>query len=432
MTVSATTAIHPAPAGMLTQLRDEFPILSSEVHGQPLAYFDWAATAQKPACVIDAIDTYYRKSNANVHRGLHKLAEEATQQYEDARLKVSRFIGAPSAESCVFVRGATEGINLVAHAATRPGNPLSLGVGDKVVISHMEHHSNIVPWQLACEATGAALCVVPITDTGELDMDAFASMLDERVKIVSMVWVSNALGTINPAKQIVEAAHGVGAQALLDACQAAPHPAHPEHHDIYPALNVSDLGCDFLVFSGHKLFGPTGIGVLYGKPEWLQAMPPYQGGGEMISRVTFEKTEYADPPNRFEAGTPNIAGAIGLGAAVDWYTALDYAALAQHEADLLGSGTEKLEAIDGVQLIGTAPHKASILSFVVDGMHPYDLGPVLDRQGVAVRTGHHCAEPVMDRFGVPATVRASLSFLNTNEELDRLATGIEKAKAFFG
>ncbi|MEM8781783.1 MAG: SufS family cysteine desulfurase [Planctomycetota bacterium] len=431
MSVSASLTPTHDPAGTSRLLRSEFPILSREAHGQPLAYFDWAATAQKPACVIEAIDAYYRQSNANVHRGLHKLAEEATQQYEDARLKVSRFVGAPSAESCVFVRGATEGINLVAHAATRPGNPLSLGKGDRVVISHMEHHSNIVPWQLACEATGAELSVVPITDAGELDLEAFHEMLDERVKIVSVVWVSNALGTINPAKQIVEAAHGVGAKVLLDACQAAPHPTHPEQADVYPPLNVNQLDCDFLVFSGHKLFGPTGIGVLFGKPELLAAMPPYQGGGEMISRVTFAKTEYADPPNRFEAGTPNIAGAIGLGAAVDWYTALDHAALARHEADLLAYGTEKLEALGGVRIIGTAEHKASILSFVVDGMHPYDLGPVLDRQGVAVRTGHHCAEPVMDRFGVPATVRASLSFLNTTDELDRLAAGIEKAKAFF-
>ncbi len=427
----STTQTQPATERSIAALRDQFPILSREVHGQPLAYFDWAATAQKPACVIEAIDAYYRQSNANVHRGLHKLAEEATQQYEDARLKVARFIGAPSAESCVFVRGATEGINLVAHAATRPGNPLSLSKGDRVVISHMEHHSNIVPWQLACAATGAELCVVPITDTGELDMDAFPGMLDERVKIVSMVWVSNALGTINPAKTIIDAAHAVGASVLLDACQAAPHPVHPDHLDVYPRLNVQQLGCDFLTFSGHKLFGPTGIGVLYGKPELLHAMPPYQGGGEMIARVTFEKTTYADPPNRFEAGTPNIAGAIGLGAAIDWYTALDHAALAQHEADLLAYGTAKLQAIDGVKLIGTAKHKASILSFVVDGMHPYDLGPVLDRQGIAVRTGHHCAEPVMERFGVPATVRASLSFLNTFEEIDRLAAGIEKAKQFF-
>ncbi len=424
-------ASKPSSTGAIEAIRAQFPALQQEIHGHPLAYLDNAATAQKPASVIETLDDYYRRYNANVHRGLHAMAEEATRAYEDARLKVARFVGAPSPESCVFVRGATEGINLVANAYKTPGNPLSLQPGDRVIVSHMEHHSNLVPWQMVCEATGATLDVVPITDDGELDMEHFRGMLDERVKLIAVVWVSNALGTINPVKEIVEAGHAVGAKVLLDACQAAPHPAHPEHEDAYPELNVADLGCDFLVFSGHKVFGPTGIGVLFGKPELLADMPPYQGGGEMIARVTLEKTTYADPPHRFEAGTPHIAGVIGLGAAIDFMNRLDHAGAARHEADLLAYGTQRLQEIDGLRLIGTAKHKASILSFVIDGVHPYDLGPVLDRHGVAVRTGHHCAEPVMDRFDVPATVRASLCFYNTKAELDQLADALRAAMKFF-
>ncbi len=412
-------------------LRAQFPALHQQVHGHPLAYLDNAATSQKPQAVLDKLDDYYRRYNANVHRGLHAMAEEATRAFEDTRFKVSRFIGAPSPESCIYVRGATEGINLVANACRQPGNPLSLNAGDTVIVSHMEHHSNLVPWQMACEATGATLAVIPINDAGELDMDAFASMLDESVKLISVVWVSNALGTINPVREIIRAGHAVGAKVMLDACQAAPHPTHPEHESFYPKLNVADLGCDFLAFSGHKMFGPTGIGVLYGKPELLAEMPPYMGGGEMIKRVTLEKTTYADPPHRFEAGTPHIAGVVGLGAAIDFMNSLNTAAVAQHEADLLAYGTQRLLDIDGLRLIGTAKHKASILSFVVDGVHAYDLGPVLDRHGVAVRTGHHCAEPVMDRFGVPATVRASLSFYNTRAEIDQLADALIAAKKFF-
>ncbi len=403
--------------------RDRFPILQQRVHGKPLAYLDNAATAQKPQAVIDAISDYYRTTNANVHRGLHTLAEQATQQYEAARHKVARFLGSPDASSCVFVRGATEALNLVAHACRVPaaGNPLALKPGDKVLLSHMEHHSNIVPWQLACEATGASLDVVNVTDTGELDLDDFHAKLDDRVKIVSILWISNALGTINPIQHIIDAAHNVGALAVVDACQAAPH----------VKIDVQRMGCDFLAVSGHKMFGPTGIGVLYGKPALLQDMPPFQGGGEMIQRVTFQKTLYAKPPMRFEAGTPHICGAIGLGAAVDFMQSLDWADVEQYEQALLAYGTALLQQIKGLRIIGTAPRKVPVLSFVVEGMHAYDLGPVLDHEGIAIRTGHHCAEPLMDRFNVPATARASLAFYNTFEELDRLASAIEKAKKFF-
>jgi cysteine desulfurase/selenocysteine lyase len=398
-------------------IRAQFPALDQTVHGKPLVYLDNAATSQKPQVVIDAIDDYYRRYNSNVHRGLHALSEKATAEFEGAREKVRRFIGAESVESVIFTRGTTESINLVAQSWGRT----NLAVGDEVLITHMEHHSNIVPWQLICEQTGATLKVVPITDAGELDMDAFASLLSEKTKMVAVVAVSNSLGTVNPVAQIVAAAKQVGAATLIDGAQSVQH----------GEVDVTSLGCDFYCFSGHKVFGPTGIGVLYGRRELLDAMPPYQGGGDMIQSVTFEKTEWNVLPYKFEAGTPHVEGGIGLGVALDWLDGLDRQAVTAYEHELTDYGMQRLGEIDGLRLIGTAANKIAAMSFVLDGIHAYDIGPVLDRMGVAVRTGHHCTQPVMDRFGVQATVRASVALYNTRDEIDALVQSLVKAKTFF-
>ena len=392
------------------RVRRDFPILQQEVRGRPLVYLDNAATSQKPHQVIDALTRYYTAENSNIHRGVHYLSELATTKYEATRSTVKRFINAGEEREIVFVRGTTEGLNLVAQSFGRQ----RVGEGDEVIISTMEHHSNIVPWQMLCEERGARLRVIPINDDGELLLDEYEKLLSPRTKLVSLVHVSNSLGTINPIKRIIETAHAQGVPVAIDGAQAAPH----------LRLDVQDLDCDFYTFSGHKLFGPTGIGVLYGKAEHLEAMPPYQGGGDMIKSVTFEKTIYNDLPYKFEAGTPHIAGVIGLGAAIDYVEGIGLDRIGAHESELLRYGIERLSAIDGLKLIGTAGHKASILSFVLDGVHPHDVGSILDGEGIAIRTGHHCTQPVMERFGIAATARASLAFYNTKEEIDALVEGI--------
>jgi cysteine desulfurase/selenocysteine lyase len=408
----SSTAPQPATAFPVERLRADFPILQQTVRGKPLVYLDNAATSQKPQAVLDTLHRYYTTLNANVHRGVHFLSEEATRAYEGARLKVKRFLNAADPAEIVFTRGTTEAINLVAASYGRA----FLGRGDEIVISTMEHHSNIVPWQILCEQTGAVLKVAPITDAGELLLDDFAALLGPRTKLVSIVHVSNALGTVNPVRQIADLAHAVGAVVLLDGAQAAPH----------LALDVRALDCDFYAFSGHKVFGPTGIGVLYGKAALLDAMPPYQGGGDMIASVTFEKTTYNVLPYKFEAGTPHMAGAIGLGAALDYVSAIGLDAIAAYEHDLLLYATELLAAQPRLRLVGTAPEKASVLSFVIDGAHPHDVGTILDHQGIAIRAGHHCAMPLMQRLGLPATARASLAFYNTRAEVEALAAGIDE------
>jgi len=399
------------------KVRADFPILQRTVHGKPLVYLDSAASAQRPLAVIDAIDGFYRRHNANIHRGVHTLSQEATEDHEQARIKVAGFINAPSEQECVFTRGTTESINLVAYSFLRP----RLKAGDEILISWMEHHSNIVPWQLLCEETGAVLKVVPMNQQGELDMDAFAEMLNERVKLLAVVQVSNALGTINPVAEICALAKQHGIPVLVDGAQATPH----------QAVDVQALDCDFYCFSGHKMYGPTGIGVLWGRYEHLQAMRPYQGGGEMIRHVTFEKSEFNDAPGKFEAGTPNIAGAIGLGAAVDYLQGLGMDNVAAWEAQLLAYGTERLAQVDGFRMIGTAAHKAGVMSFVLGDIHANDVGTLVDLHGVAIRTGHHCAMPVVQFFGLPATARASLGIYNTFEEIDILADALEKAIGMF-
>ncbi|MGK0303913.1 MAG: cysteine desulfurase/selenocysteine lyase [Planctomycetota bacterium] len=400
------------------RLRQDFPALHQEVHGKPLAYLDNAASAQTPVQVIDAIRGFYERDRANVHRGVHELSQRATKSYEQARIKVQRFLNAEAYEEIIYVRGATEGINLV--AAT--WGQANVSAGDEILVSALEHHSNIVPWQMLCERTGAKLRVIPMNEAGELQLDAYADMLSERVKLVAVNHVSNALGTINPVKQMIAQAHAVGAVAMIDGAQATPH----------MAVDVRDLDADFYVLSGHKVYGPTGIGVLYGKRALLEAMPPYQGGGDMIAYVTFEKTTYNELPYKFEAGTPNIADAIGLGAAVDYAQAVGLDAIAAYEASLLDYATEQVLALGGIRLVGTAKAKASVLSFIIGDVHAHDAGTILDREGVAVRAGHHCAQPVMDFFGVPATTRASFAFYNTREEVDALCRGIEKVKDLFG
>ena len=397
--------------------RQDFPILEQTVRNQSLVYLDNAATAQKPRQVIEVLDGYYRSYNSNIHRGVHTLSELATDAYESAREKVQHFINADSLKEIIFVRGTTEGINLVAQSYGRS----KLRAGDEIIISTMEHHSNIVPWQLVCEQTGAVLKVIPINDAGELDMDEYKNLLSERTRIVAIVHVSNALGTINPIAEISALAHAAGAVVIIDGAQAAPH----------MRLDVAELDCDFYTFSGHKLFGPTGVGVLYGKQALLEDMPPYHGGGDMIKMVTFEKTLYNDLPYKFEAGTPYIAGVIGLGAAVDYVSDVDLDRIQGYEHELLQYATQAAATVPGLRLIGTAAEKAGILSFVVDGIHPHDLGTILDHDGIAVRTGHHCAMPVMERYGIPATARASFAFYNTAEEVDKLITGIDKAKNIF-
>ena len=401
----------------VAKVREDFPILRQRVNDRPLVYLDNAATSQKPQAVIDALVNYYSAENSNVHRGVHTLSQRATDAYEEARSKVRQFINAADDREVIFVRGTTEGINLVAQTYGRQ----NVGPGDEIVISAMEHHSNIVPWQILCQEKGAHLKVVPINDDGELLLDEYEKLLTPRTKLVAIVHQSNALGTINPVEQIVEMAHRRGVPVLLDGAQAVAH----------VPLDVTRVGCDFYVFSGHKLYGPTGVGVLYGRAELLEAMPPYQGGGEMIRSVTFEKTLYNVIPNKFEAGTQNIAGSIGLGAAIDYVTGLGMTNIAAYENELLAYGTERLSEIGPVRLIGTARHKGSILSFVMENAHPHDVGTILDAEGIAVRTGHHCAQPLMDRYGVPATVRASLAFYNTKEEIDTLVRGIDRVIEVF-
>ena len=398
-------------------VRRDFPILSREIGGKPLVYLDSAATSQKPQVVIDALVAYYSDINANVHRGVHTLSQEATDAYEGARSKVRQFINAAEDEEIIFTRGTTEGINLVAQTlgAQRAEQ------GSEVIISNMEHHSNVVPWQILCEQRGARLRVVPINEDGELLMDEYEKLLGPQTALVSIVHMSNALGTINPVKDIVAMAHAHSVPVLLDGAQAAPH----------LAVDVRDLDCDFYAFSGHKLFGPTGIGVLYGKRELLESMPPYQGGGEQIKSVTFEKTIYNDLPYKFEAGTPHIAGVVGLGAAIDYVNGIGLERAAAYEHELLEYGTEQLQAIEGLRLIGTARQKASVLSFLLDNIHPHDIGTVLDTQGIAIRTGHHCAQPLMQRFQIPATARASLAFYNTRAEIDALVEGIHRTFEVF-
>ena len=397
--------------------RAEFPILSQEVNGRPLVYLDNGATSQKPRRVIDAIRRYYEFDNANVHRGLHALSERATNAYEGARDTVREFLNAADRREIVFVRGATEGLNLIAQSWARP----RLGPGDEIVITTMEHHSNIVPWQLVCRQTGALLRVAPIHDSGEIDMEAFSNLVNERTRVVAAAHVSNALGTINPAEEIVETAHAAGAIAVLDGAQAAAH----------GTVDVRALGCDFYVISSHKCYGPTGMGVLYGRSDRLEEAEPYQGGGDMIRTVSFEESTWNDLPYKFEAGTPNIAGAIGLGAAVAFMTDLGLDAIAAHEHDVLEYATDALDEMDGIRIIGTAREKAGILSFVVEGVHPHDVGTIVDRQGVAIRAGHHCAMPLMRRYGVPATSRASLALYNTRADIDALVGSLRKVKEIF-
>ncbi len=410
-------AVNAAESGFdVEKVRADFPILHQQVNGQPLVYLDNAATTQKPNAVIDAISDYYRNDNSNVHRGAHALADRATVKFEAAREKVARFLNAPAAKQVIWTRGTTESINLVAASWGKD----NLQPGDRILVSAMEHHSNIVPWQLIAQATGAKVEAIPVDANGSINLPAFESMLDARVKMVAVGHVSNAMGTINPIEKIISLAHTVGACVLIDGAQAVSH----------WAVDVQKLDCDFYVFSAHKLFGPTGLGVLYGKEDLLNAMPPYQGGGEMIETVSFAGTTFNQLPYKFEAGTPDIAGAIGLGAAIDYLNSIDRAAAAEHEQALLNYAEEKACATVGLKLVGTAEHKTSVMSFLIEGAHPADVGVLLDKQGIAVRTGNHCAQPIMDQFGIPGTVRASFSFYNTFAEVDRLFVAIEKAKTF--
>jgi cysteine desulfurase/selenocysteine lyase len=400
------------------RIREDFPILSESIHGKPLVYLDNANTTQKPKQVLEAVQHYFLHDNANIHRSTHLLSERATEGYESARAKVQRFLNAASSREIIFVRNATEGINLVASSYGR-GNVMA---GDEIILSGMEHHANIVPWQILCEEKGATLRVIPFDNNGELLVDEYEKLLGPRTRLVAIVHMSNSLGTINPVREMIAAAHRQGVPVLVDGAQAAYH----------TRVDVRDLDCDFYVFSGHKLYGPTGIGILYGKQHLLEAMPPYQGGGDMIRSVTFAKTLYNTLPHKFEAGTPHIAGAIGLGAAIDYLQTLGMDRIAAHEQDVLRYATAVLSAIPGLRLIGTAAAKASILSFVLEGIHPHDIGTVLDQEGVAVRTGQHCTQPVMDRYGLPATARASLALYNTKEEIDVLARAIRTVQEVLG
>jgi len=395
------------------RIRQDFPILHQEVRGAPLAYLDNAATSQKPESVIRTIDHYYRALNSNIHRGVHYLSEKATEAYEGARESQRQFINANSTKEIIFVRGATEAINLVTQSYGRS----QLQAGDEVIISEMEHHSNIVPWQLLRDQIGIELRVIPINEAGELQLDVYEELLNERTQLVAINHLSNALGTINDVKTIIDKAHAVDAVVLVDGAQAVPH----------PAVDVQALGADFYVYSGHKLFGPTGIGILYGREQLLEAMPPYQGGGDMIKMVKLDRTIYNDLPYKFEAGTPHIAGGIGLGAAVEYVRNIGLDAIAAYEHELIEYATEQAQTVEGLHLIGTAKEKSSILSFIMDGVHPHDLGTIVDTQGIAIRTGHHCAMPVMDHFNVPATARASFAFYNTHEEVDRLIKALKHA-----
>jgi len=399
------------------KIRQDFPVLKQTIHGKPLVYLDSAATAQKPLAVIDAIRKFHEVDCANIHRGVHELSQRSTAAYEETRARTKKFINSKSRNELIFVRGATEGINLVASSWGRK----NVKAGDEIIVSALEHHSNIVPWQMLCEEKDAKLRVIPMNERGELILEEYEKLLNPRTRMVAFTHVSNALGTITPAREIIEMAHRAGALALVDGAQAAPH----------LKVDVQALDADFYAFSGHKVFGPTGIGILYGKTKLLNAMPPYQGGGDMIRTVTFEKTTYNDLPYKFEAGTPNIAGGIGMGAALDYVTKIGLEKIAAYEHELLLYGTEALQRIPGLKIIGTAQEKAAALSFVMEGIHPHDIGTVLDRQGIAVRTGHHCAQPVMDWFHVPATTRASLAFYNTAAEIDALAAGLGKVRELF-
>lgn len=408
-----STVIHTAVAAFdVMNVRKDFPVLKERAYGKPLVYFDNAATSQKPQSVIDSLVSYYSSYNANIHRGVHFLSQKASQAFDDVRVKMRDFIGAASEREIIFVRGATEAINIVASSWGRK----NLNAGDEVLITAMEHHSNIVPWQMVCEEKGALLKVIPMSDEGVLDMAAFDRLLTDRVKFVSVVHTSNSLGTVNPVKEMIAKSHALNIPVLVDGAQAVAH----------DVVNVQELGCDFFACSGHKMLGPTGVGVLYGKQEQLEAMPPYQGGGEMIQHVRFEKTVYNEIPYKFEAGTPNIADVIALGAAVDYWRKLDRTAAAAWEQELLHYATEKLALIEGVRLIGTANRKASVVSFVVEGLNALDVGMFLDTMGVAVRTGHHCTEPVMDRLNIPGTIRASFMFYNTREEIDVFIDALKK------
>ena len=397
----------------IQKIREDFPILSREVNGKPLIYFDNAATSQTPQVVIDAIVEYYSNYNANIHRGVHTLSQEATDAYEEARLKIQRHFNAKEAHEIIFTSGTTHSINLVAN-----GFASFLNKGDEVIVSALEHHSNIVPWQMLCERTGAHLKVIPINQEGELLMDVFDNLLSSKTKLVFVNHISNALGTINPIEEIIQKTHKVGAVILIDGAQACPH--------IKPDVQALDV--DFYVASAHKICGPTGVGMLYGKQEWLNKLPPYQGGGEMIKEVTFEKTTYADLPHKFEAGTPNIAGGIAFGAALDYMNAIGFDVIAKYEKELLDFGTEQLLAIDGLKIYGTSRQKTSVISFNITGIHPYDIGTIIDKLGIAVRTGHHCAQPIMDFYKIPGTVRASFAFYNTKEEIVKLAEAVKRAQ----
>jgi cysteine desulfurase/selenocysteine lyase len=423
--MAAVPEVAKTPAGTplrppfdVGRVREDFPILRAQVHGKPLVYLDNAATTQKPRAVLEAEQRFYLEQCSNVHRGVHHLSERATQAYENVRAKVQRFLNAAETREIIFVRGTTEAINLVASTYGRR----NIRAGDEIIISAMEHHSNIVPWQMLCEEKGAVLRVAPISDEGEILRAEFEKLLSPRTRFVALVHVSNVLGTINPVRQMIEAAHRWNVPVLLDGAQAAPH----------LKVDVRALDCDFYAFSGHKLYGPTGIGVLYGKAALLSAMPPYQGGGDMISSVSFAKALYNVIPYKFEAGTPNIAGTLGLGAAIDYLNQVGLDALGLHEQELLAYATEALTSVPGLRLIGTAKEKAAVLSFVIDDLHPHDVGTVLDQEGIAVRTGHHCAQPLMERFSVPATTRASLAFYNTKEEIDALVGGLHKVKEILG
>ena len=417
MVLTSSPAEAPAPALDVERIREDFPILKRRVREHRLVYLDSAATTQKPRAVLDALAHYYAAGNANIHRGVYVLSEEATAAYDAAREKVRRFLNAAASREIVFTRNSTESINLVAQSFGRR----HVGPGDEIVITHMEHHSNIVPWQLLCEQVGARLRVAPIDDTGTLQLDELERLIGPRTRLVSVVHLSNSLGTINPVRDIVAMAHRLDVPVLIDGSQAVYH----------MPVDVQALDCDFYVCTGHKLYGPTGIGVLYGREALLEQMPPYQGGGDMIRSVTFEKTTYADLPHKFEAGTPHIAGAIGLGAAVDYVQGIGFDAVAPHEADLLAYGTAALSEVKGLRLIGTAADKASILSFVMKGAHPHDVGTIVDTEGIAIRTGHHCTQPIMDRFGVPATSRASVAMYNTREEIDALVHALQRVREMF-
>jgi cysteine desulfurase / selenocysteine lyase len=411
------TAVKEMSSFDVNKIREDFPVLSQTVNGKPLVYLDNGASSQVPNLVIERGAKYLAEEHSNIHRGVHYLSQHATTAYESAREKVKRFINAKEAKECIFVRGCTEGCNLLAYSYGRK----FIGEGDEIILSQMEHHANIIPWQVLAEEKGAKIRVIPMNERGELIIEEYENMLNERTKIVAVIHVSNALGTINPVKEMIATAHKFGVPFFLDAAQSVPH---------FP-VDVQDLDCDFMTFSGHKMFAPTGSGVFYGKKEWLDKMPPYQTGGGMIRTVTFEKTTYAPIPDKFEAGTPAIAANIGLGAAIDYLNSIDFEAAAKYEHELLEYATEKLSAIEGVKIIGTAKEKASVLSFTIENVHPHDIGTILDQQGIAIRAGHHCAQPVMQFFDVPATARASFAFYNTREEVDKLAEAVQKVIEVF-